>query len=336
MNSKHLHGVRWRFADVVLLCFDSQSQQASEFAKVADWVRHYGKPTIAVLNIRNLRWRHPAKMPNQVAREHISMPVRQHRDNIRSELSNIGLPDTPVVAVHSRRALFARATPPYRGPAEPDFLSDRKQFGVAYLAQWSNFGVLESLLTAVITCGGSQLRLTSLREGMRAILLDEATNLESLHRRLSERADEIDRAASRYLKALGYLEDDERSCFLHDDEWCGDLLTLAESARGRPYRASEGAFSRYVRTLLKPQLTEPKSNAVRRFKDLERRAFEDKPDPFSVVGGLQPVSRMDYEANRSWDGIDPLMRALAAIPDDTVAHAHTLAGLDRAADDLLR
>ena len=138
------------------------------------------------------------------------------------------------------------------------------------------------------------------------------------------------------MKALGYLEDDERSCFLHDDEWCGDLLTLAESARGRPYRASEGAFSRYVRTLLKPQLAEPKSNAVRRFKDLERRAFEDKPDPFSVVGGLQPVSRMDYEANRSWDGIDPLMRALAAIPDDTVAHAHTLAGLDRAADDLLR
>lgn len=262
-------------ADVVLLCFDSQSQQASEFAKVADWVRHYGKPTIAVLNIRNLRWRHPAKISDQVARQNISTPVRQHRDNIQTELSNIGLQDTPVVAIHSRRALFARASRPYRGPADSDFLRDREQFGIDYLAQWSNIGVLESLLTALITGGGSQLRLTSLREGMRAIVRDEATNLESLHRRLSERADEIDRAVSGYLKALGHLDDDERSCYLHDDEWCGDLLTLAESARGSPYRAGDSAFSSYVRTLLKAQLAEPKSDAIRRFKELERRAFEE-------------------------------------------------------------
>ena len=40
-------------ADVVLLCFDTQSQQASEFAKVAAWVTHYGKPVVAVLNVRN-------------------------------------------------------------------------------------------------------------------------------------------------------------------------------------------------------------------------------------------------------------------------------------------
>ncbi|RNL51417.1 GTPase [Arthrobacter oryzae] len=137
-------------ADVVLLCFDSQSQQPSEFSKVADWVRHYGKPTIAVLNIRNPRWRHPAKLPNHTDRRNLSVPVRQHCDNIRTELADIGLPDTPVVAIHSMRALFARASTPYRGPAEQYFLNEREQYGIDYLARWSNFGLLEALLTSGI------------------------------------------------------------------------------------------------------------------------------------------------------------------------------------------
>jgi predicted GTPase len=266
-------------ADVVLLCFDSQSQQASEFSKVADWVRHYGKPTIAVLNIRNLRWRHPAKVPNETTRRNISEPVRQHSDNIRTELASIGLPDTPVVAVHSRRALFARASTPYRGPAERDFLSEREQYGIDYLGRWSNFGTLEALLTSGIAAGGAQLRLTSLREGMRAILLDEASMLKALEQRLNERFDEVDRAISRHLEVLGYLELDERAAHLHDDEWCGDLLTIAEMARGGPYlSAAEGTFSRYLRTLLKPHLSKPRGDAQKRFKRLENEAFEERKD----------------------------------------------------------
>ncbi|GEP27802.1 hypothetical protein CLE01_24000 [Cryobacterium levicorallinum] len=266
-------------ADVVLLCFDSQSQQPSEFSKVADWVRHYGKPTIAVLNIRNLRWRHPAKVPNQTARQNVSEPVRQHSDNIRTELASIGLPDAPVVAIHSRRALFARASTPYRGPAEKDFLNEREQHGINYLARWSNFGTLEALLTCGIAAGGAQLRLTSLREGMRAILHDEASMLKALDQRLNERFDEIDRAISRHLEVLGYLEPDERAVHLHDDEWSGDLLTIAEIARGGPYLSpAEGTFSRYLRTLLKPHLSKPRGDAQKRFKRLEREAFEERKD----------------------------------------------------------
>lgn len=266
-------------ADVVLLCFDSQSQQPSEFSKVADWVRHYGKPTIAVLNIRNLRWRHPAKVPLQTARQNISEPVRQHTDNIRTELASIGLPDTPVVAIHSRRALFARASTPYRGPAERDFLSEREQHGIDYLARWSNFGTLEALLTSGIAAGGAQLRLTSSREGMRAILLDEASMLTALAQSLNERFDEVDRAISRHLEVLGYLEPDERATHLHDDEWCGDLLTIAETARGVPYLSpAEGTFSRYLRTRLKPHLSKPRGDAHKRFKRLEREAFDERKD----------------------------------------------------------
>lgn len=266
-------------ADVVLLCFDSQSQQASEFSKVADWVRHYGKPTIAVLNIRNLRWRHPAKVPSQAARQNISEPVRQHSDNIRTELASIGLSNTPVVAIHSRRALFARACTPFRGPAERDFLGEREQFGVEYLAEWSNFGTLETLLASSIAAGGAELRLASLREGTRAILRDEAEALVGFDQRLADRFGELDRAIARHLEVLGYVEPSERALHLHDDAWSGDLLTIAEHARGAPYLApAEGTYSRYLRALLKPHLKVPRSEALKRFKRLEREAFDDRKD----------------------------------------------------------
>ncbi len=260
-------------ADVVLLCFDSQSQQDSEFVKVADWVRHYGKPTVAVLNDRNPLWRHPARVP-AAARRNVSQHVRQHADNIRTELANIGLHDTPIVAVHSKRALFARASTPFRGPAQRDFTTERETYDIPYLARWSNFGVLETLLSGGIAAGGAQLRLTSLREGMRSLLLDEAEALEALGQRVDEKIDELDRVISRHLEVLGYLESDERAPVLHDDQWCGDLLTLVESAQGRPYRApSDGTFSRYVNTLLKPHLSEPRNNAIRRCKQLGDKAF---------------------------------------------------------------
>lgn len=323
-------------ADVVLLCFDSQSQQASEFSKVANWVRHYGKPTIAVLNIRNLRWRHPDKVPNQSVRQNISEPVRQHSDNIRTELASIGLSDTPVVAIHSRRALFARASTPFLGPAERDFLNERENYGIDYLARWSNFGVLEVLLTAGIAAGGAQLRLTSLREGVRAILSDEAGTLRALDKRLNERFDEVDRAISRHLEVLGYLDVDERAAYLHDDEWSGDLLTIAETARGRPYLApADGTFARYLRNLLKPHLSVPRSEALKRFKRLERKAFDHQEDvDKELLAGVAPslmraVGRRSHLAGgvlarcRSRQGV---VAATAGTPT-TARHAVVVADL---------
>ena len=264
-------------ADVVLLCFDTQSQQNSEFGKVAEWVHHFGKPTIAVLNNRNLRWRHPAKVPEQRARRNISEPVRQHVSNIRGELANIGLHDTPVVVLHSRRALFARASTPYRGPGEADFTHERDTYGLEYLARWSNFGALEDLICAGVTAGGAEMRLTSLREGMRALLRDEGADLTRLANELEKRIAELDRAVILQLETLGYLEDDERDRYLHDDEWCGNLLTLAEASRGVPYRSpAEGTFSRQARNLAKAHLATPRSNAMGRFRNLERDAFDKR------------------------------------------------------------
>ena len=50
-------------ADIVLLCFDSQNQQAMEFAKIASWIRNYGKPALAVLNVRNSEMAAPGTRP---------------------------------------------------------------------------------------------------------------------------------------------------------------------------------------------------------------------------------------------------------------------------------
>ena len=143
-------------ADVVLLCFDTQSQQASEFAKVAAWVTHYGKPVVAVLTCGTRVGATPPGCPPGSPTQYASEPVAQHAENIRVELANIGLDDVPVVAISSRRALFARAATPYQGPAKQNFEDDRDRYGIDYLSRWSNFAALESVLTAGITAGGSQ------------------------------------------------------------------------------------------------------------------------------------------------------------------------------------
>lgn len=114
---------------------------------------------------------------------------------------------------------------------------------------------------------------------MRAILHDEAKSLEALIARLDERFAEVDRAVSRHFEGLGYLELDERGTFLQDEQWSGDLLSIAETARRAPYRSpADGTFSRYVRSLLKPQLSVPRNAAIRRFKDLEHDAFNERKD----------------------------------------------------------
>ena len=261
-------------ADVVLLCFDSQSQQASEFTKVAQWVRAYGKPAVAVLNVRNLRWRHPDKVASHAARQSLSRGVGEHVDNIRTELSKIDLPSTPVVAIQSRRALFARASTPFNGPAEANFLSDRKKFGTEYLSRWSNFGVLEELLVASIVEGGSDLRRTSLREGLRGMLDAKATELDQLGQSIDPRIDAAERRIAQLLDVLGYVDGDERTRYLGGDS--PDLLSALEEARGRPFTAStEGSLDRQMNRLITFHLSGLREDSITRAKKLVEAVFDD-------------------------------------------------------------
>ena len=69
-------------ADVVVLCFDTQSQQQAEFERVAEWVRAYGKPAIAVLNYQEPALAAPREDPGHrksaIAVRHRASARRQH------------------------------------------------------------------------------------------------------------------------------------------------------------------------------------------------------------------------------------------------------------------
>ncbi len=60
LESRARHAVE--VADIVVLCFDTQSQQKGEFEKIGTWVKEYGKPVVAVLNVRNPLWRRPGSV----------------------------------------------------------------------------------------------------------------------------------------------------------------------------------------------------------------------------------------------------------------------------------
>lgn len=260
-------------ADIVLLCFDNQSQQAMEFAKIADWVRDYGKPVAVVLNVRNPRWRDTIKVPRR-RRKNLSESVRQHADNIRTELANIGLPDTPVVAVHSRRALFARAATPFHGPGREDFLHERAEFGTETLTRWSNFETLERLITAAIVEGAADLRLNALREDVRARCKQSAEELSRLAGAIEKQADALDREIESLFAILGYPEGEKREKWLQPADV--DLVAAAEATRGRPYTSpAKGSLDRYVRYLSGSHLAQCRRKARTAADELIENAFND-------------------------------------------------------------
>ncbi|MEU2997250.1 GTPase [Streptomyces sp. NPDC006995] len=262
-------------ADIVLLCFDNQSQQEMEFEKIAAWIRDHGKPVVAVLNVRNSRWRHPAKVP-EAGRRNLSGSVRQHADNIRTQLVQIGLPDTPVVAIHSRRALLARATTPFRGPASEAFHLEREEFGTDYHDRWSNFGTLERLIVTSIAEGSADLRLTALREDVRSRCRRGVGALEGLAVEIEQEAESLERGVESLFAVLGYPEDAERAEWLHDAALSADLVDMSERARSRPYTLpTKGALDRFVRHLAASHLAGCRRQAKANADDLIRRAFDE-------------------------------------------------------------
>ena len=261
-------------ADVVLLCFDSQSQQASEFVKVAAWIRDYRKPAIAVLNIRNPMWRHPARVASFALRQGLARTAQQHADNITSELEAIGLHDVPVVAIHSKRSLFARASTPFHGPAAPELESERSAYGLDYLDRMSNLPVLEGLMSACILEGAASLRLGALREGLQAGLRDWADEIDRLAEHHQDRGKTIEGTVAEWLGILGY-PDPERRRSLRRDDHSPDYLEALEAARGEPFTApASGRLEGYVRHLLKSHLHPHRSRSLSAAEQLIIDAFD--------------------------------------------------------------
>lgn len=293
-------------ADIVLLCFDSQSQQASEFDKVARWVRQYGKPVVAVLNVRNPMWRHPAKVPSVSARENQSRSVREHADTIRTELTRIGLGGTPVVAIQSRRALFARADEPFNGPAQKNFEHDRETFGIDYLLENSNFPVLEALITESIASGGTDLRRRSLREGTRALLTRVRLDACEIADAAPPEIARLELRLSSLFQVLGYPSPSDRKDFLRKD---AGLIAELEKVRNQPFTESlEGSLQRRIRHLVQSHL-----HPVRQATILRAQHEVD-----SAIKDGKPLDEELFKARVHRD--DHVARAVDAIWDATVGY----------------
>ena len=163
-------------ADIVVLCFDTQNQKAGEFRKVADWIAEFRKPAIAVLNVRQPNWRFPRRVAKRTRRLRASQTVADHAAHVDEGLTAIGLVGTPVIAMNTQRAVFARAREPFRVADQLDtMLSQRAEVGADLLLEWSNLPLLEQLLTTAVENGAARLR--------RGVLLNQ---LQRTVNRLSE------------------------------------------------------------------------------------------------------------------------------------------------------
>lgn len=292
-------------ADVVLLCFDSQSQQQAEFAKVAAWVQEYGKPAIAVLNFRTDRWRHPIRTQDRESRRSLNATVRQHVDNINAELARIGLAGVPVVALNSRRALVARATRPFNGPDAAAVDAELERFGADYLEHWSNLPALEALLGACLSVGGHDLRLAALRDGLRTTYGQWASALVTLAQLRLEQAGVLERSIAQMLAVLGYPSLELRVQHLGPaSSEVQDLLTGLETARGEPFDAPvTGSLARHSKSLLTSHLGAVRAKSLRRAENLITDAFDRRKKvdgkgfakavyrPTEVAAALHVVSR---------------------------------------------
>jgi predicted GTPase len=253
-------------ADVVVLCFDTQSQQDGEFSKVAAWVSRYGKPVIAVLNCRNPRWRHPLKATSPEQRRTSSQSVMEHAGHIRDELASIKLPGVPVVAVHSQRAAFARTRDPYSGPFADSRRKQRAEYGPERMLEWSNLPALEALLTEALAGHAERLRLGMLREQARGLLVDVYEALCTDHDESVVLAETLERGVADVLDLVGRPA---------GGDLAEDIIQL-EEFRGGFGVASDGELLRHARYRLAAGLHSAKSDALRRAERLVEKAFEER------------------------------------------------------------
>jgi GTPase Era involved in 16S rRNA processing len=279
-------------ADFVLVCFDSQSQQASEFGKVAAWVERFNKPVIAVLNARNPVWRFPPRVSAGAARANVSLAVAQHAGNIKDELAKVGLYQVPVVAIASKRALFARASLPFKGPDRATLESYRSEFGIEKLEAWSNLRALEGLLVRCISEHAVTIRMAGLHDQLRGVL-DLLSEGMALHMREAiEAASSVEtQAVGPLLKLLGYPATAERRAAYSKDG--ADQLAALEKLSGRFQAPSYGEFEAYVEQRLTAELGTLRSVSLVEAEEAITYAFDKGA---SIAG--EEVNRRCFNSNK--------------------------------------
>jgi len=237
-------------ADIVVLCFDDSSQLQSEFDKVAAWVKEFGKPVIAVLNIKSSpNWRWPGRVGLGSRRRELTQRVREHASHITSELAAIGIHDAPVIAIAAQRAVYARTDDNYAGPIPEQCATLREMLGRSELLRQSNLEVFEEIVIEALTSHAVEIRLAMLHAQVRALLERLLDQLRQAGAAAKTAADALDASIKSILEIVGYpAEGSERRAALAASHTAEDPLTAAEQARGDAYTMStEGRAARYTR-----------------------------------------------------------------------------------------
>lgn len=261
-------------ADVVLLCFDNQSQQAAEFQKVARWVKDFDKPVVAVLNNRNPFWGMAGKVPSEKARRSLSQTVRQHVSNIEDNLEAVDLHRIPVIVLSARRALDSRATEPFQGPDSRGRGQRLERYGSEQLLESSNLLALEGLLSAMVSTGSVELRLASLREGARSIYTNTEVECDRVHREAVAACSIIESTIATALGVLGYPEAEQRRTRFKDARIYRDLLTELEFLRGEPFSERvQGSLQYQIESLLSAHLKGLETASIAAAEEAVKDAF---------------------------------------------------------------
>ncbi|UEM02590.1 50S ribosome-binding GTPase [Skermanella rosea] len=263
-------------ADVVLVCFDTQSQQIEEFAKLAAWVIHYRKPLIAVLNQRNPVWRVPDRVPSGTARANLSRAIAEHAGNIRDELGRLGLGNVPLIAVNSKRAVAARAASPFEGPDLEGLTKQRDVYGCETLEAWSNYRRLEQLLVQAVGEHAVAFRLGALNDQLRSVFQDLHCQFDKLgsNSRLGAETLEKEMLAP-LLRLVGYPRKDDAECRAALVVDGHDLLDELEQHRRGAFQApAEGEYTRLTRSLIEAGITPLRLTSLRNAEMCIFDAFE--------------------------------------------------------------
>lgn len=267
-------------ADIVVLCFDTQSQQKGEFEKIGAWVKEYGKPVVAVLNVRNPLWRRPGSVPFGTQRRRLSRAVREHVTNIETELAALGVFGAPVVAISAQRAVYARVSGEYRGPAPEQFAKLRKELGLDGLAKGSNFEVLEALFVNALVHHVKELRFGMLHGQVRTLLERLARVLQQTSDDARTAAGILDRAIEGLLAVVGYpgVGTEARNA-LKAEGRREDLLSWVERVRGGPYDTkAQGKLARFARQRLEAEIGALRARSLSAAEEVVAQAFEERRD----------------------------------------------------------
>ena len=263
-------------ADLVLLVYDDLNQTQPEFARVAEWVLEYGRPVIAILNVRNHYWRKPHRADGpQMGRA--AAKVHAHAGHISRSLRRYKLGEVPLVAIDAQQALWARADP-YAYAEREDYRAVMSGVSREQLLEQSALPRLESLLTTALAGDGAiDLRIGGLRSGLR-------TDVDRLIVDLSARRDDV---AERCKVAEAHLQR------------VSDVLGPLDSLRPELRRQLRALGRRLGVELVPDPLAELEDLRGRRFEPRRRPALDDHLARL-LADHLEPVRDADRSRARRY------------------------------------